>query len=52
MPKKKHAAFPRTGNANTTFPAIVEYSFFTRNELSNTVQLAYTRSGTGEQSAT
>ena len=31
----KHAAFQRTGNRNMTFPAIVEYPFFTRSELSN-----------------
>ena len=36
----KRAAFQRTGNRNMTFPAIVEYPFFTRNELSNGVQLA------------
>ena len=36
----KHAAFQRTGNRNMTFPAIVEYPFFTRSELSNGVQLA------------
>lgn len=36
----KHALFQRTGNQNMTFPAIVEYPFFTRSELSNGVQLA------------
>ena len=36
----KHASFQRTGNRNMTFPAIVEYPFFTRSELSNGVQLA------------
>ena len=36
----KHAAFQRAGNRNMTFPAIVEYPFFTRSELSNGVQLA------------
>ncbi len=36
----KHASFQRTGNRNMKFPAIVEYPFFTRSELSNGVQLA------------
>ena len=36
----KHAAFQRAGNRNMTFPAIVEYPFFTRSEPSNGVQLA------------
>ena len=36
----KHALFQRSGNQNMTFPAIVEYPFFTRSELSNGVQLA------------
>ena len=36
----KHASFQRTGNRNMAFPAIVEYPFFTRSELSNGVQLA------------
>ena len=36
----KHAFFQRSGNQNMTFPAIVEYPFFTRSELSNGVQLA------------
>ncbi len=36
----KHASFQRTGNRHMTFPAIVEYPFFTRSELSNGVQLA------------
>ena len=36
----KHAFFQRAGNQNMTFPAIVEYPFFTRSELSNGVQLA------------
>ena len=36
----KHASFQRAGNRNMTFPAIVEYPFFTRSELSNGVQLA------------
>ncbi len=36
----KHASFQRTGNRNMDFPAIVEYPFFTRSELSNGVQLA------------
>ena len=36
----KHAWFQRTGNQNMQFPAIVEYPFFTRSELSNGVQLA------------
>ena len=36
----KHALFQRVGNQNMNFPAIVEYPFFTRSELSNGVQLA------------
>ena len=36
----KHALFQRTDNRNMAFPAIVEYPFFTRSELSNGVQLA------------
>ena len=36
----KHASFQRTGNRNMKFPAIVEYPFFARSELSNGVQLA------------
>jgi len=36
----KHAFFQRSGNQNMTFPAIVEYPFFTASELSNGVQLA------------
>ena len=36
----KHASFQRAGNQNMAFPAIVEYPFFTRSELSNGVQLA------------
>ena len=36
----KHASFQRAGNRNMKFPAIVEYPFFTRSELSNGVQLA------------
>ena len=36
----KHARFQRAGNRNMEFPAIVEYPFFTRSELSNGVQLA------------
>ncbi len=36
----KHASFQRAGNQNMMFPAIVEYPFFTRSELSNGVQLA------------
>ena len=36
----KHASFQRAGNRNMAFPAIVEYPFFTRSELSNGVQLA------------
>ena len=36
----KHAWFQRAGNQNMTFPAIVEYPFFTRSELSNGIQLA------------
>ena len=36
----KHALFQRVGNQNMHFPAIVEYPFFTRSELSNGVQLA------------
>ena len=36
----KHAWFQRSGNQNMMFPAIVEYPFFTRSELSNGVQLA------------
>ena len=36
----RHASFQRVGNRNMTFPAIVEYPFFTRSELSNGVQLA------------
>ena len=36
----KHAWFQRAGNRNMGFPAIVEYPFFTRSELSNGVQLA------------
>ena len=35
-----HATFQRAGNRNMMFPAIVEYPFFTRSELSNGVQLA------------
>ena len=48
----KHAAFQRVGNRNMTFPAIVEYPFVTCSELSNAVQLACSRSGTGEKPAT
>ena len=36
----KHASFQMKGNRNMQFPAIVEYPFFTRSELSNGVQLA------------
>ena len=36
----KHASLQRAGNQNMNFPAIVEYPFFTRSELSNGVQLA------------
>ncbi len=36
----KHASFQRAGNRNMAFPAIVEYPFFTRSELSNGVQLS------------
>ena len=36
----KHAQFQRSGNRNMVFPAIVEYPFFTRSELSNGIQLA------------
>ena len=36
----RHASFQRSGNRNMGFPAIVEYPFFTRSELSNGVQLA------------
>ena len=36
----KHASFQRAGNRNISFPAIVEYPFFTRNELSKGIQLA------------
>ena len=36
----RHASYQRAGNRNMTFPAIVEYPFFTRSELSNGVQLA------------
>ena len=36
----KHASFQRVGNQNMNFPAIVEYPFFTRSELSNGVQLS------------
>ena len=36
----RHASFQRVGNQNMKFPAIVEYPFFTRSELSNGVQLA------------
>jgi len=36
----KHASFQRAGNRNMAFPAVVEYPFFTRSELSNGVQLA------------
>ena len=36
----KHASFQMKGNQNMQFPAIVEYPFFTRSELSNGVQLA------------
>lgn len=36
----KHARFQRAGNRNMVFPAIVEYPFFTRSELSNGIQLA------------
>jgi len=36
----KHASFLRKRNQNMNFPAIVEYPFFTRSELSNGVQLA------------
>lgn len=34
----KHASFQRVGNRNVKFPAVVEYPFFTRSELSNGVQ--------------
>ena len=36
----KHSFFQMSGNQNMSFPAIVEYPFFTRSELSNGVQLA------------
>lgn len=36
----QHARFQRAGNQNMLFPAIVEYPFFARSELSNGVQLA------------
>ena len=36
----QHARFQRAGNRNMLFPAIVEYPFFTRSELSNGVQSA------------
>ena len=36
----KHASLQRAGNRSMMFPAIVEYPFFTRSELSNGVQLA------------
>lgn len=36
----EHALFQRAGNQNMTFPAIIEYPFFTRSELSNGIQLA------------
>ena len=36
----KHARFQRAGNRNMKFPAVVEYPFFTRSELSNGVELA------------
>ena len=36
----RHASLQRVGNQNMKFPAIVEYPFFTRSELSNGVQLA------------
>ena len=36
----KHAFFLRVGNQNMEFPAIVEYPFFARSELSNGIQLA------------
>ena len=36
----QHARFQRAGNRNMLFPAIVEYPFFARSELSNGVQLA------------
>ena len=36
----QHARFQRVGNQNMMFPAVVEYPFFTRSELSNGVQLA------------
>ena len=36
----KHAFFQRSGNQNMGFPAIVEYPFFTRSELSNGIRLA------------
>ena len=36
----RHARFQRAGNQNMQFPAITEYPFFTRSELSNGVQLA------------
>ncbi len=34
----KHTACQRAGNRDMTFPAIVEYPFFARSELSNGVQ--------------
>lgn len=36
----KHADYQREGNRNMEFPAIIEYPFFVRSELSNGVQLA------------
>ena len=36
----KHALFQRAGSRNMKFPAIVEYPFFTKSELSNGIQLA------------
>ena len=38
--RDEDAVFLRAGNRSTTFPAIVEYQFLTRSELSNGVQLA------------
>ena len=35
-----HATYQRRGNRNMEFPAIIEYPFFVRSELSNGVQLA------------
>ncbi|MGB0343130.1 MAG: DUF3800 domain-containing protein [Parvibaculales bacterium] len=35
-----HAEYQRRGNRNMSFPAIIEYPFFVRSELSNGVQLA------------